>query len=206
MSEEVISYIQQIDKEVNEQIKQEKIDQDFNYKLYDTDTYGIYNGINEFHIEELVWDVKRKLNTDIFLFADDLKDHLNADTELKAIAVDTYRPYPEHMNWSDETKMIYRENVARRVASGYGIIPNKIMREKITKLIEAEIEKEKIKQQKKDKRIQELLSKAKDTNEPQIISQGTVPCSDRHEECNTDIVTVYAMPDGTVKTEQCHTW
>jgi hypothetical protein len=206
MPDEMINFILQINEDAKEQIKHDKINQDFEYKLYDTDTYGIYNGINESHITELIGDVKRQLNADVFLFADDIKRILNKDVELKTIAVETYIPYPEHENWNEETKRIYRENVAIKRASGYGIIPNKIMREKITKIIEAEVEKENAEKRNEEGRVNKLFEVAKETGEPQIISEGTVPCPDKHEECSCDIVQVLAMPDGTKQVNQYHTW
>ena len=47
---------------------------------------------------------------------------------------------------------------------------------------------------------------AKETGEKQYLYSYSVDCTDRHEECNTDIVTVWAMPDGTRKQTQVHTW
>lgn len=51
-----------------------------------------------------------------------------------------------------------------------------------------------------------IFEKAKQTGEKQIIETYSVECSDPDEECDVDIVTVYAMPDGTTKTTQNHTW
>ena len=55
------------------------------------------------------------------------------------------------------------------------------------------------------------FQKARETGEKAQIRRWTVPCSDSasdggEEECSTDIVVEYAMPDGTKKTEQHHTW
>ncbi len=47
---------------------------------------------------------------------------------------------------------------------------------------------------------------ARETGEKAIIRKWTVPCEDEDEECDTDIVVEYAMPDGTKTTEQHHTW
>ncbi len=206
MPEEVINFIIEKDEEAREQLKQNKINQDFDYVLYDTDTYGIYNGISEFHIEELVWDVKKEINTDVFMFADNIKDILNQDQELKALAVKTWRPYPENKNWSDETKSIYRENVQKGRAAGYGIIPNSIMREKIRKILKAESDNEVENDRKYNEKVNKLIEKAKETGEPQLISHVSVPCNDSKEECSTDIIYFYAMPDGSTKEERVHTY
>jgi len=204
--DEVINYIIEKDEEANEQIKKDKISQDFEYTLYDTDTYGIYNGISEFHIKELVRDIKTKLNIDVFLFADDLKYILNNDPELKAIAIETYTPYLENENWSEETKRIYRENVEKKKAAGYGTIPNNIMREKISKILKDTHDKEVEQEQEYNEKVEYLIENARRTGEKQLISQGTVPCNDPREECSTDIIAYWAMPDGTTKETRNHTW
>ena len=46
----------------------------------------------------------------------------------------------------------------------------------------------------------------KETGEPQILESYSIECEDPLEECDTDIVTVYAMPDGTTQRTQNHTW
>jgi len=51
-----------------------------------------------------------------------------------------------------------------------------------------------------------FFAEAKKTNEKQVIEKYTIPCRDHREECNTDIVTIYAMPDGSKKTTCVHTW
>jgi hypothetical protein len=47
---------------------------------------------------------------------------------------------------------------------------------------------------------------AKTTGERQVLRSYIADCNDPKEECSTDIVTVYAMPDGTTKTVRNHTW
>ena len=57
--------------------------------------------------------------------------------------------------------------------------------------------------------IQEIIKKyeqAKETGEPVELRRYTTDCNDPSEECNLDIVTIYAMPDGTTKTVRNHTW
>lgn len=50
------------------------------------------------------------------------------------------------------------------------------------------------------------FTEAKKTGKPVVITQWMEDCNDPHEECSTDIITVYAMPDGTRKTSRIHTW
>jgi hypothetical protein len=71
-------------------------------------------------------------------------------------------------------------------------------------------EEQKSKDDAREKKITEqenaAFAIAKDTGEKAQIRRWTVPCEDREEECSTDVVVEYAMPDGTKKTEQYHTW
>ncbi len=54
--------------------------------------------------------------------------------------------------------------------------------------------------------LQSKFDEAKSTGKPVVIRRYTVPCCDSNEECNMDIVLEYAMPDGSTKSEQHHTW
>ena len=47
---------------------------------------------------------------------------------------------------------------------------------------------------------------AMQTGEKQLIKKWFEPCNDENEECNLDMVYLYAMPDGTKKTVRQHTW
>jgi len=53
---------------------------------------------------------------------------------------------------------------------------------------------------------QAKFDQAKTIGRPVVIKTGSTPCNDPSEECNMDIITVYAMPDGTTKIERQHTW
>jgi len=57
-----------------------------------------------------------------------------------------------------------------------------------------------------DADLQAKFDQAKETGKPVVIRTYMVPCCDPREECSADNVVVYAMPDGTQKTEQHHTW
>ena len=50
------------------------------------------------------------------------------------------------------------------------------------------------------------LAKAKETGEKQAIRQYSDDCDDPNEECDMDIVTVWAMPNGAIKETRQHTW
>mgnify|MGYP001140162236 CR=1 FL=1 len=50
------------------------------------------------------------------------------------------------------------------------------------------------------------LEEAKRTGKPVEIRSWTAECNDPHEQCSLDIITEYAMPDGTIRTDREHTW
>lgn len=55
-------------------------------------------------------------------------------------------------------------------------------------------------------RIANIFAIAKETGKKQEIKHYMAECNDPREECSIDVVTIYAMPDGTEKTERMHTW
>ncbi len=59
---------------------------------------------------------------------------------------------------------------------------------------------------KEESRIAAIFETAKTTGAKQVLDTYMAECHDRHEECSQDVVTVYAMPDGTTATERQHTW
>ncbi|HZK18929.1 MAG TPA: hypothetical protein VFD15_06400 [Clostridia bacterium] len=50
------------------------------------------------------------------------------------------------------------------------------------------------------------FAKAKATGKPVILYEFSVDCNDPNEDCDLDIITGYAMPDGTTKETRRHTW
>lgn len=61
-------------------------------------------------------------------------------------------------------------------------------------------------QKAEQKRIDEIFDTAKKTGEKQLLRTFSIECQDPREECNTDIVTVWAMPDGSKTETVNHTW
>lgn len=64
----------------------------------------------------------------------------------------------------------------------------------------------KIKKENKEAERKAIFDKAKTTGEKQVLSHWSEDCNDPNEECNVDIIYVYAMPDGTTKQTRNHTW
>lgn len=54
--------------------------------------------------------------------------------------------------------------------------------------------------------LEERFSEAKSTGKPVVLRSYHEDCDDSGEDCDVDILTVYAMPDGTKKTIRTHTW
>ena len=57
-----------------------------------------------------------------------------------------------------------------------------------------------------EKRVAEIFARAKSTGEKQELKRFSIECQDPHEECSVDIVTVWAMPDGSKTETLNHTW
>jgi len=178
---------------------------DIRYTMNDTTAYGIYNGISEFSITEIVEDIKKQHNSNAFIFADDIAKILNHDEELKQIAIETYRPDPEG-DWTEEYLTWFRAAAKEKKAPGYGIIPNHIIRAKITDIILRKTAEENKEKQEEQSRINNLFEIARKTGEKQLINKWLEDCNDPQEECNTDICYEWAMPDGTRQYTRNHTW
>ncbi|HHV63408.1 MAG TPA: hypothetical protein GXX51_12340 [Firmicutes bacterium] len=50
------------------------------------------------------------------------------------------------------------------------------------------------------------FDEARRTGKPVALRSWSENCNDPNESCDVDIVTEYAMPDGTTRTERVHTW
>lgn len=67
-------------------------------------------------------------------------------------------------------------------------------------------EEKRIGEEKKAEKERVAFEKARSTGKPVELSSWFEDCNDPKEDCSTDIVTVYAMPDGTKTTKRIHTW
>ena len=74
---------------------------------------------------------------------------------------------------------------------------------KATALAEAEAQAEKAKEDAIEKG---KFDEARVTGKPVTLNSWMEDCNDPREECSTDVVTLYAMPDGTRKINRQHTW
>jgi hypothetical protein len=170
------------------------VDQDFKYTLHDTTSYGIYNGISDFDLEEIISDIKKELHCKPFIFASDVYKILTADPEIEQIALNTYVPYPVKDGWSEEYKRIHAKMVENKTAVGYGTIPNAVIRRKLKELI---LEKHNKELEQQDK-IKSIFEKAKSTGIKQLLRTWSREVDE--EENSIVFYYEYAMPDGRTET------
>ena len=169
------------------------VNQDFKYTVHDTSSYGIYNGISEFDLTEIVDDIKNKLGCRPLIYAGDVYRTLTDDPDIQRIAEETYVPYPASASWTDEYKAIHAEEVASRTAHGYGTIPNRVMRGKLEEIILRHHAED----MKKEENIRNIFEEAKRTGERHALEKWS---RDVDEEDNSIVFyTKYAMPDGSVQ-------
>lgn len=74
------------------------------------------------------------------------------------------------------------------------------------KYIRPEHEAVEAKRAQREDELKVKFEEAKATDSPVLINNYMTDCNDPHEECSTDVVSVYAMPDGSERTERQHTW
>ena len=205
LPEDILTEIKAIYEQFKKEDLEKRLNSDIKYTMNDTTAYGIYNGISAFDITEIISDIKRQYNSNVFIFADDIAKILNHDEELKQIAIETYRADPEG-DWTEEYLTWFRAAAKEKKAPGYGIIPNHIIRAKITEIVLNKTAEENKAKEEEQNRINNLFAKAKETGQKQLINQWVEDCNNPKEECNTDICCKWAMPDGTITYTRNHTW
>lgn len=91
----------------------------------------------------------------------------------------------------------------------YYILPEEEYKRLIKKEKETEeqrLNEQKEKNQKEKERIDNIFKKAKISGKRQLLEKFVTECDNPKEECNTDIICKYAMPDGSTTTTINHTW
>lgn len=77
------------------------------------------------------------------------------------------------------------------------------MTEEKIKEMEAET---KAREEKRVRHKEEKFEEAKRTGKKVLLNKWTEPCNNPKEECDLDVITQYALPDGTIQTVRNHTW
>jgi len=73
--------------------------------------------------------------------------------------------------------------------------------------IREEFERKQDEEIKKEKEMtRKTIEKAIKTGKPQFLFRDSWPCDDPDEQCDVDIVSQFAMPDGSIKLVVEHTW
>lgn len=85
-------------------------------------------------------------------------------------------------------------------------VPAEIVEQLAQDIVDAKNTKTQARKAEYEAKEADAFQKAREAGEKVIIRKWAVPCEDEEEECSTDIVVEYAMPDGSKKTEQHHTW
>jgi len=88
---------------------------------------------------------------------------------------------------------------------GWYFIPVELVEEKVSEIKKAN-EKKIAAEKAANKRVTGVFEKAEETGKKQVLNTFQIDCTDHREECNMDIVTVWAMPDGTKTETKVHTW
>jgi len=70
----------------------------------------------------------------------------------------------------------------------------------------AEMRKVEEKKAERKEKEEKALKEAKETGKSVLIRKYSVGCNDPNEECDFDIVYIYANPDGKIEKKQHHTW
>lgn len=179
------------------------------YTLNDNAAYGIYNGFSEWDMEikNIVAKYRNQYNTSIITTAsEDIVEILNKNKEIEKIAIENYVATEIPENYREEIKKLYKEMAIEKTAPGYGLIDMSLLEKEIEKIIKSIKEKEIEKNKEKENRINELIKKAKNTREKQIVNRYLTECNDKNMDCSTDAITIYIDENGNKTEKRVHTF
>lgn len=115
-----------------------KLHADVQYTLNTTEAYGIYNGISEFAISEIIREIAAEVGVDAmdYGYSDDrIAQQLSKDPSIIEAAQQSYIPDPVQDGWTEEAKRIRRELIVEGRAPGCGMIPNTLLRERLRAIL-----------------------------------------------------------------------
>lgn len=158
------------------------------YELNDTTAYGIYNGLSESDIRNMLGTEAEKIGLSIVDYSsDEITRTLNRDPELKAIAQAHYVPYPVDESWGSDYKANWRKMSEAGTAPGYGEVSDDIVRQKLSAILDDILENVVAPRKKKEleerERQQEILSHVVSvtTKERDIRDEGGLTKQYTHE-------------------------
>lgn len=103
----------------------------------------------------------------------------------------------------DSTRVI-ASDLLDAINGWYFISNNLVEAAKKAEEKKAEIKTER--EKKENERIADIKALASQTGEKQELHKKLVECNQKDIECSTDIITIWAMPDGSTKTTRTHTY
>lgn len=106
------------------------------YTLHDSTAYGIYNGLSQLEIKQILPQLAEEANLGILDYnTDKIVEELNKDPELHAAAERTYQPFPVHSEWGEEYKAQYMQMCQGKIAPGRGDVPDDLVAAKIRPIL-----------------------------------------------------------------------
>lgn len=158
-----------------------KLHADVQYTLNTTEAYGIYNGISEFAISDLIKAIAAEVGVDAMDYGysnDRIAQKLSKDPAIIEAAHQSYVPYPVQDGWTEEAKRIRRELIVEGCAPGCGMVPNALLRERLRVILTGvynEVTLPRLERAAaKEKEREEIMSRVArvDTTEEQVEDEG----------------------------------
>ena len=204
-SEEILSQIKAIYEELKEKDLHQKLYGAIRFNVNDTTDYGIHNGISPFSVKEIIKDICKKYEGDWLFYWKDIARELSHQKDLEDLAMETYQAFPEG-KWKPEYLAYYRAAAKEKRAHGFGIIPNKIIREKIEAIVSKRVAKEKQLEKDWEERVQNSLKTAQNSGQKQLLEHWLEDCNVPEEECSLDVCYKWINPNGEITITRQHTW
>lgn len=101
--------------------------------------------------------------------------------------------------WIEAWGYLINENFIERVGTEFTI-------QQAVDFMKPVVEKKEREKQEKEERRQKAFQQAKETNKSVEIYRFITDCDGSVQECSTDIVIGYVMPDGSIKNKRVHTY
>lgn len=197
LPEEFTTTMDRFYSDMKEEYRTNQINKDFEYNfgsLTQESRQGFYYG----SLDYLIRDVASEFNLEVFLdyHTETITNILSKSPELQEIAKDQFKAYPMGDKWLEEVKTAYREEVELKTGSGFGVVPNHLVRAKVTNILAAIYDK---KQREAIDRA-EIFERAKATNQKQFLER----YYEDAEEHDNSMYVIYrwALPDGTIEIER----
>jgi hypothetical protein len=108
-----------------------------------------------------------------------------------------------------KTAALHDERLSVRFLDGFRegeVLSAAELERRVREIYAARIAEDEARVRAEELRVRSVYAEAAKTGERQVLRSWMSGCADPSEECNCDLVTEYAMPDGSRKTVSMHTW